>query len=94
MSSSFSATISFNRLFSSSSSFSRLAASAFMPPYCARQRSYVDWLTSKVCSTTASSLPALSMASASRNFRTICSGVCRRLRLVVISRSPGPRGGG
>jgi len=33
-----SATIRFNRAFSSSSSFSRLTSSAFIPPYCARHR--------------------------------------------------------
>src|SRR5690606_33081757 len=65
MSNSFSATISLSFLFSSSSSFRRFASSAFMPPYCFRQRSYVVWLTSRACSTAASSLPALSIASAS-----------------------------
>src|SRR5690606_17461232 len=84
MSNAWSATICFRRLFSSSSSLSRLASSAFIPPYCFRQRRYVDSLSSRACSTTASSLPALSIASASRSFRTICSGVCRFRRLVVI----------
>ena len=37
------------------------------------------------------SLPELSIASASRNFLTICSGECRFLRLVII-RSPCPEG--
>jgi hypothetical protein len=55
-----------------------------MPPYGLCQRSNVDWLTSKACNTLARSLPALSIASASRNLCTICSSECRFLRLVIV----------
>jgi hypothetical protein len=69
-----SATTSLSFLFSSSSFFSRIASSAYIPPYWRRQRSSVDSLTSSDCNTNARSFPALNIASASRNFRTICSG--------------------
>src|ERR1700722_9754931 len=76
-----SATSSFNRLFSSSSSFKRFASSDFIPPYWLRHRKYVASLFSRNCSTAATSLPALSIASASRSFRTISSGPRHLLRL-------------
>src|SRR5690606_8030177 len=75
MSRAWSATISLSRLFSSSSSFSRLASSDFIPPYWFRQRWYVPSLISSACSTAARSWPAFSIASASRSFFTICSGL-------------------
>jgi hypothetical protein len=53
---------------------SRFASSDFIPPYWAHQRANVASLNSKACSTAARSLPAFSIASASRSFATICSG--------------------
>ena len=70
-----SATISFSRLFSSCSCFRRFASSHFITPDWFRHQWNVASLTSNVCSTTASSLPAFKIASASRSFRTICCGV-------------------
>jgi len=55
-----------------------------LSPYCARQRWNVASLTSMLYNTAASSLSAFSIASTSRSFRTICSGVCRFLCFVVI----------
>src|SRR6185437_9386215 len=86
-SSSASASSFFNRAFSRSSSLSRFASSAFMPPYCARQRAQLDSETSRCRSTSVSSVPSFSIRSPSRNFRTICSGVCR-LRFIVMSSCP------
>ena len=56
------ATSSFSCLFSYSITLSRLASSAFIPPYCFRQRSYVDWLISRACNTADSSLPEFNIA--------------------------------
>jgi hypothetical protein len=61
-----------------------LASSLFIPPYWDRQQVSVASLTSKDCSTAAMSLPALSIASASRSFATISSGRCFFRRLSVI----------
>jgi len=47
----------------------------------ARQRASVASLISKARSTAARSLPAFSIASASRSFATICSGLCFFRRL-------------
>src|SRR5262245_12797423 len=75
LSSSASARSFFNRAFSASSSRSRFASLAFMPPYWVRQRFQLDSDTSRVRSTSARSLPSLSKRSPSRSLRTICSGV-------------------
>src|SRR5574337_30881 len=72
-----SATIFFSRAFSFSSSFSRFAWPAFMPPYCARQRWNVFSLMPSGLLTAATVAPVASCASASRSFRMISSGVCR-----------------
>src|SRR5690606_36515462 len=58
------------------SSFSRFASSAFIPPYCARHRWKVCSLTPRVCTICPIVLPVASIASASRSFAMICSGVC------------------
>src|SRR3990170_1813358 len=77
LSNSASASSFFSRLFSSSSCFSRLASSAFIPPYWFRQRWKVCSLVSKAWQTSPIVLPPASIASASRSFRMICSGLCR-----------------
>jgi hypothetical protein len=55
-------------LFSSSSSLSRLASSAFMPPYWWRQRWNVASLIPRAWQTSPIVRPAASMPSASRSF--------------------------
>src|SRR3972149_3207125 len=77
LSSSASASSRLSRWFSSSSFFSRLASSAFIPPYWFRQRWKVCSLVSKAWQTSPIVLPPASIASASRSFRMICSGLCR-----------------
>ena len=77
-------------MFSISSSLSRLASAAFIPPYWLRQR----W---KVCSPTSSfwqtwpiAAPPASSASASRSLAMICSGECRvRFIVSLHARIPG-----
>jgi len=78
------ATYCFSRRLSSSKCLSLLASSHFIPPYWARQRLSVDSLISKAGNTAARSLPALSIASASRSLATISSGRCFFRHLVVI----------
>jgi hypothetical protein len=63
-----SATKRLSATFSFSSSFSRLASSAFIPPYWARQRWKVTSETSKAFATSAVVLPSPSISSASRSF--------------------------
>ena len=71
-----SATIRFSRPFSSRSRLSSLASSAFIPPYWLRHRATVASDTSNALPTSAALAPAATNRSASRSFRTICSGVC------------------
>lgn len=66
----------FSRAFSKSSSFSRFASSAFIPPYRLRQRLKVRSLTPSACTTCATLIPAARIASASRSLPMNCSGVC------------------
>src|SRR5215468_7784452 len=67
VSSSASASSFLRRLFSSSSSLSRFASSAFMPPYCCRQRWNVGSLIPRAWQTSPIVRPAASMPSASRS---------------------------
>src|SRR5215212_7003323 len=76
MSTAWSATIFFKRVFSDSSSFRRFVASAFIPPYWFLQRWKVASLMPSFLATSGLEAPAASSASASRSLRTICSGVC------------------
>ena len=73
-SSSLSATRRFNAPFSRSSSFKRLASSAFIPPYWARQRWKVTSDTSRALATSAVDLPSPSISS-SRSFLMTWLGV-------------------
>ena len=57
LSSSASASNFFNRVFSTSSSLSRFASLAFIPPYCASQRCHVDSAISRWRHTSSSSAP-------------------------------------
>src|SRR5690606_3849389 len=69
MSSAWSATIFFNRAFSRSSSLSRLASSAFMPPYWATHRCQVASEISRCLATSARLWPCPSSLSPSRSLR-------------------------
>src|SRR5437870_10679898 len=91
MSSAWSATSFFSRWFSISRFFRRLASSAFIPPYCARQRFHVASLTSRWRSTSTSSRPSLRSRSPSLIFRTACSGVCL-CRFMIASILPSHHG--
>ncbi len=85
-----SATKRLRRLFSPSSSFSRLASADFIPPYCISQRSYVDSLTSKACSTAAIFWPH----TASHPHHATCVQSARVNDVSVVSvssQSPRPR---
>ena len=88
MSTTWSATIFFSRVFSCSSVFSRLSVWTSMPLYCFRHRWYVASLTSRRMQASAIVAPPLNSASASRSFRTICSGSCR---FFIIESFPLPR---
>src|SRR5215210_2082022 len=75
MSTACSATIFLRRVFSFSSSFRRLVASAFIPPYWFLQRWKVASLMPSSLAIWGTEAPAASSVSASRSMRTICSGV-------------------
>src|SRR5262245_61465329 len=79
----------FRRLFSSSSSLSRLASSAFMPPYWFRQRWKVASLIPRAWQTSPIVRPAACIPSASRSLVTICAALCR---VRFIESPPGLRG--
>ena len=72
-----SATIRFKDAFSRSSSRSRLASSAFMPPYWFRQRWKVFSETPRALATSAVDLPSPSIRSASRSLAMTWLGVWR-----------------
>src|SRR5262249_49222699 len=55
----------------------RFASSAFMPPYCCRQRWNVGSLIPRAWQTSPIVRPAASIPSASRSLTMICSGRCR-----------------
>ena len=76
LSSSASASSRFSRAFSPSSSLSRLASLAFMPPYWLSQRCQVDSAISRWRQTSAMSAPVASSLLPSASFLMICSGVC------------------
>jgi hypothetical protein len=71
-----SATRRFSWPFSFSSSFSRLASSAFIPPYWLRQRCKVCSETSRAFAASPIVFPSESICSAIRSLRMICSGLC------------------
>jgi hypothetical protein len=66
------------------SATSRLASSHFISPYCFYQRASVASVISSVCNTTANSLAAFSIASATRSFAKTSSDLCFFRRLFVI----------
>lgn len=78
------ATSFFNRAFSTSSSFRRLASVAFIPPYWDRHLFHVASEISNVRSTSVRSAPPPSSRSPSRSFRITCSGVCRCRFIVIV----------
>src|SRR5215211_7843579 len=85
MSNAWLATSRLSRAFSASSSLSRLAWLAFIPPYWPRQRFQVASEISSIRRISARSLPSLSSRSPSRTLRTACSGVCRcRFTVIVL----------
>src|SRR5690606_39139225 len=82
LSSSASARSFFSRAFSPSSSLSRFASLAFMPPYWATQRCQVDSAICRCRQTSSSSVPPARSLWPSASLRMIWSGVCRR-RLIM-----------
>ena len=85
MSNAWLATSRLSRAFSASSSLSRLAWLAFIPPYRLRQRFQVASEISKVRKISARSLPSLRSRSPSRTLRTAYSGVCLcRFTVIVL----------
>src|SRR5262249_7172756 len=86
LSSSSSATRRLRRPFSASRSLSRLASSAFMPPYWLRQRWSVCSLTPSFWQTWARLRPWARSASAWRSLVMTCSGMCRVMDRLLPSR--------
>src|SRR5690606_32743412 len=78
LSSSASARSFFRRVFSTSSSLSRFASLAFMPPYWATHRCQVDSAIWRCRHTSSRSAPPASNLLPSASLRMIWSGVCRR----------------
>ena len=85
ISSSLSATIRFNRAFSTSKDFNRFTSSALKPPYWLRHLWNVCSDTSRCRATSAMTAPSPRSRSASRNLHTIYSGACLlRFAITVI----------
>src|SRR5665213_2560338 len=92
MSRAWSATIRFKRWFSFSSSLRCLASLAFIPPYWFRHRCQVDSVISRWRATSSMLLPSPRSLSPSASLRMICSGVCFRFFMAVLSSFPNDGG--